>query len=418
MRVPLKNYLEKLGLSKLKKEQKEIVTSVLNGKDIIGVLPTGFGKSICYILPHMILMKTVIVISPLISLMKDQQRRYKDVCTIVTSFSQNMDLDDRQITHDQKKDIFDGKLPCVIYMTPENFLSRESWIKGMEKHISLIAIDECHCISSWSEFRSSYTALNKINKWFKKRPPIMAVTGTATKKTINLVANVLELKNPVYIHISPTRDNLNLSVMYKHDFKNSISIIRDKIQGKTIVYCKTQKDTEKISNALSHWGYVSGYYHAGLSRENRDSVQNKFTLGKIEVLAATVAFGMGIDISDIETIIHYGIPKDMESYCQEIGRAARNKNMQGTCCILWSKGDFVINNIFLKKIDDYELRSKQREQMKGIELYVKNTNICRMRLIRDYFQGTYYSSDGFKCNNCDNCMNKKDFSNHLKTLYI
>ena len=108
----------------------------------------------------------------------------------------------------------------------------------------------------------------------------------------------------------------------------------------------------------------------------------------------------------------------MESYCQEIGRAAREKDMQGTCCILWSKGDFVINNIFLKQIDDYELRCKQREQMKGIELYVKNTNICRMRLIRDYFQGTYYSSDGFKCNNCDNCMNKKDFSNHLKTLYI
>ena len=406
MKIGLKTYLNKLGIEKLKPEQKQIITGVLNKRDILGVLPTGFGKSICYILPHMILKKTVIVISPLISLMKDQQRRYSKTCTIVTSFSQNMDINHNQMTHDQKKNIFDGKLPCIIYITPESFLNKEHWIKGMSKNICLIAIDECHCISSWSEFRQSYSNLNKVKDWFNNNncPSIMAVTGTATKETIKTVSRVLKLNNPLNIHLSPTRDNLHLSVLYKENFQHSIRLIRDKISGKTIIYCKTKKDTEKIANAISCWGFSSGYYHAGLSSDERNMTQDSFTNGDTQVMCATIAFGMGIDICDIETIIHYGIPKDMESYCQEIGRAARKKNMEGNCCILWSKGDFFINKRFLENIYDPVFRQKQKNQMRSMENYVKNGDICRMELINNYFQGI--NQDKIMCNKCDNCVNK------------
>jgi len=408
-RVSLKNLCGILNIPSFKKEQKDILKAVLDDRDVIGVLPTGFGKSICYIAPHLIKEKTVIVISPLISLMKDQQRRYSTVCRTFASFG-NRDIHDSDgvlLSQDDKKSIYSGETSCVLYMTPESFIYRSDWIRGMEKHICLIAIDECHCITSWSDFRTSYTQLNTIKALFKKSPSIMAVTGTATKSTVTKIISELKLNNPLCIHISPNRDDLYLSVMKRKSFEKAMQIIREFINGKTIIYCKTKKDTEKIANYLRMWGYLTGYYHAGLSSEERTKIQDQFTSGRINVIGATIAFGMGVDIPDIETIIHYGVPRDIESYCQEIGRAARSPGLDGNCLVLWSSGDFVVNKHFLKLMTDPYLRAQQEAKMRVMSSYINNTRLCRTEFINNYFLGDS-QENRVSCGKCDICMNKSN----------
>ena len=401
VKVKIKDHLKKLGIEKLKPQQKEAITGVINGKDIIATLPTGFGKSLTYILPHMITNKLVIVVTPLISLMKDQQRRYEKVCKVVISYGQLMCCNGEILDDEARTEIYDGKMPCVIYMTPENFIKRKLWLIGMQKYICLIAIDECHCISSWSDFRDGYANMKDIKNWFIEDPPsIMGLTGTATKETIQEVSKSLGFINPLTIHVSPTRDNLYLSVFQKSKMQEFITKVRKLINGKTIIYCKTRNDTEKISEKLRFYHIKAGYYHAGMEDDDRNQMQNLFTNGTINVMCATVAFGMGIDISDIETIVHFGIPKDIESYCQEIGRAARQKDLIGNCYIFWGKSDFIINNIFLRQIQDDNLRKKQKMQMSAMENFVKTNHACRMVMISNYFG----HANCPKCGKCDYCL--------------
>lgn len=404
-KVSIKEHLNKLGIEKLKPEQKTIITAVLNGRDAILNLKTGGGKSLCYILPHFILNKIVIVITPLISLMKDQKTRYGVHCKVVLSNGREMVCDDIILDDVDRKKIYDGKDPCVIYMTPENFIKRKDWVRGMEKHICLIAIDECHCISSWSDFRDGYANLKNIKSWFETSPSIMALTGTATEETIREVSASLNLTNPLKVHIAPTRDNLSISVHQKTKMKETVKEISLLIEGKTIIYCKTQKDTEKVSSHLRGMKIKAGYYHAGMDVSERTQMQDLFTKGEIAVMAATIAFGMGIDISDIETIIHFGLPKDMESYCQEIGRAARKPGMNGNCYIFWGKSDFVLNNIFLKNIGNDQLRIKQKKQMRAMENFVNENRVCRMQMIGHYFG----HHDIKECSKCDNCTKLQSF---------
>lgn len=407
MKIAIKPYLQKLGIKQLKKEQKQIITAVLNRKDILGVLPTGFGKSLCYILPHLILQKTVIVVSPLISLMHDQQRRYSDICSIVTIWSQNVLLNGHAMTQEESAEIFNGHKPCVVYMTPENFMSRKKWVQGMTKsNLALIAIDECHCVTSWDTFRDGYARLSEIKDWFCEREPpvVMAVTGTATRETMTKVGKVLNLKDPLTVRIAPTRDNLALSVRYVDTFQECIKLMNTYIQGQTIVYCKTQKDTERVARALLL--FRSEYYHAGLSTERRNKIQSDFTGGTLQVMCATIAFGMGIDISNIQTIIHYGLPKDMESYCQEVGRAARCPGMEGACYILWCKRDYVINNLFLNKIENTTAKQEQKSKMRVMESYVNDTRTCRMDFIKRYF--TPEDNERLSCGKCDTCTSVSD----------
>ena len=411
--VKLKTYLDVIGIPKLKNEQKMIVSSVLNKKDVIGVLPTGFGKSVCYVLPQLILGKTVFIVSPLISLIQDQQRKYKHVSYIMACHSNTTTItkprEDENISSEAiKYAMFEGSLHGLIYMTPENFMKHKHSIMKLRNEIGLIAIDECHCISTWSDFRDGYSSFYQVHEWFEgvKRPPILAVTGTATESTLLKVSNVLQLNNPVHIQLPPTRKNLALHVVEESNFIKCIKYIRDRVKGQVIIYCKTRKNTEKMAVALKSWGYAVGFYHAGLDTKTRTKIQDDFTSGTIQIMCATIAFGMGIDISNIETIIHYGLPKNLEAYCQEIGRAARKEELRGKCYIIWKKQDHVLNKMFIDNIKDPELRTDEWIKNTAMRKFIDNKHVCRMKVIHEYFKKKNCNliNQFQNCNLCDVCV--------------
>ena len=397
-------YLERLAIPSLKPKQTRIIQRLLENRDVIGILPTGYGKSMTYIMTHLITGKTVIVISPLISLMKDQHQKLdeygiKNVCFN----SSNTDLYSKdatkkgQIESVQKKD-FSG----LLYFSPESFMKYEYLIKTLisNNNVSMITIDECHCITTWCDFRKSYSDLVYIKEWIgRKKIPVLALSATATKDTIGEISEKLKLKRPVLVKTSFHKPQLSISIIEKSGFHVDVYKISNWVKDKackTIVYCKTKDDTEKIASQLRQLGHRAEHYHAGLSPERRNEIQDRFSKGNITIMSATIAFGMGVDISDIYMIIHYGLPKDIESYYQEIGRAGRD-HKEATCIAMWSKKDFVTNRYFVNNIEDVELRQKQLERCKYMEQMI-HSDECRMKYMCNYF-----GEQIKECGKCDQC---------------
>ena len=407
-KISIKEHLKILGISKLKDKQKEIINSFLRKKDTIGILPTGYGKSICYFLPYLMKNKSVIVISPLISLMEDQNNKLneKGIKTIIFNSTHGHIM---QTIAGQTKysNILKNNEKYIIYFSPESFIANQYIVKNIIQHnsLSLIAIDECHCISTWSDFRSDYKNLSLIKDWieeYKRKIPILCLTATATKDIIYDIVDKLKLKEPNIIKESIYKDNLKIFVHEKSKLNEDVFKMKKFINNseKGIIYCKTRKDTETLSKELKGYGVKCNYYHAGLNTKNRSKVQNNFSEGKIKIIIATIAFGMGIDISDINLIIHYGISKNLESYYQEIGRGGRDGKMV-KCHIIWSNRDFSTNRYFLSNIKDQEFKQKEMKKIIEIEKFVKS-NKCRMKLICQYFDDNFVSD----CGKCDNCINK------------
>ena len=399
--INIKKHLKILGVSKLKEKQKEIINNVLSKRDVIGILPTGYGKSMCYILPHLIYNKNVIVISPLISLMSDQHSKLveKNIFTINFNSSNKINLFDLN-------KIKNKELSGIFYFSPESFLSNESFIKDILNNTCLISIDECHCITTWNDFRSSYTKLNLIKKWIKEsneKIPVLALSATATKDTINKIYKKLNLKNAVLITTSFFKSNLSISIKEKEGLKSDLIQITKLIndcENKSIIYCKTQKETVELSDKLNSSNIKSVYYHGGMSSKTRETSQKKFSEDKVDVIIATIAFGMGIDISNIGLIIHYGISKDIESYYQEIGRAGRDGN-EAKCVLFWRKKDFTLNRHFLGDMKSEISQNEQLSKIITIEKFIFS-NECRMKYILKYFGEEFE-----KCNKCDNCLKNK-----------
>ena len=356
-KVSYKQFLPKLGVTTLKKEQKQIITAVLNGKDTLCILPTGFGKSLCYVLPHMLTKRNVVIVSPLVSLIRDQEQKYMNVCNTFV-IQGNYIAFNGQNGMDVSDDIEKGKKTALIFITPEKLLYKKSWISSLD--ILTIAIDECHCITEWANFRKGYQELSSIVTWFIERPPLISLTATATSHTISTISKFFNLNDPITIRVSAIRDDLDLIVEKKEGIAKDLKYMADIAKGKTIIYCKTRKDTEKVAERLKCDGGVA-YYHAGMSNKDRLETQDGFASGKYRVIVATIAFGMGIDQPDISTIIHYGIPKDIESYCQEIGRAARSPDIYGKCYLLWGKCDFIVNKTFINNIYDPQEKAYQQK---------------------------------------------------------
>ena len=279
-KVSYKQFLPKLGVTTLKKEQKQIITAVLNGKDTLCILPTGFGKSLCYVLPHMLTKRNVVIVSPLVSLIRDQEQKYMNVCNTfviqgnyITFNGQNgMDVSD---------DIEKGKKTALIFITPEKLLYKKSWISSLD--ILTIAIDECHCITEWANFRKGYQELSSIVTWFIERPPLISLTATATSRTISTISKFFNLNDPITIRVSAIRDDLDLIVEKKEGIAKDLKYMADIAKGKTIIYCKTRKDTEKVAERLKCDGGVA-YYHAGMSNKDRLETQDGFQVVNIELL--------------------------------------------------------------------------------------------------------------------------------------
>jgi len=411
-KVSVTEILKKLEIKKLKPKQKEIINLFLKKekRDTLGILPTGYGKSLCYIVPHLLKGKNVIVISPLISLMEDQADKLKNkqINTLVFN-SNHKPFKNGEVKY---KDLMSGKTSYIMYFSPESFLSYGFYIKSMIESnvVSMIAIDEVHCVSMWSTFRNDYNNLYQIKDWIKKYKRniyLLALTATATEQMLDEISEKLKLENPVIIKESLYRENLKIKVYDKTKMIDDVNTIASFIKklgegSKCIVYCKTRKDTESIATRLKSHKINCEHYHAGLDDEARMKVQVDYRNNKLKVISATIAWGMGIDDRNIHLIVHYGISKNIESYYQEIGRGGRDGSPVD-CYVFWSKRDFSTNRYFIKQEDyggDEAKRKMDYNKLNELEGFIK-TGECRMKYICKYF-----GNEIEKCGKCDNCQMK------------
>ena len=390
-------YLSEIfGLPAFRNQQREVIEAIVKKKrDVCCIMATGHGKSLCYQLPPIILGKPALVISPLLSLMEDQKVNMEKIgvkaCCYSSSFGNLSKIGE---------EILAGHYQ-IIYVTPETAVTSQDFFQKLHKilGLSVIGVDESHCVSCWGHsFRQSYLELSCLKKWFPT-VPIMALTGTATTQVESDIIDLLNLKNPLLVRTSSDRPNLSYSVQMK---TNVLSDLKGLVVGdvSTIIYCQTRKETEKITDILQKVGIRCQAYHAGISNEIRKEIHHEFLNNEITCIIATVCFGMGINKSDIRQIIHYGCPKDIESYTQEIGRAGRD-GLSSQCVIYFNQTDFGINRSFLKDITDPLLKKHAEKMNQVMETYLYTTE-CRRQYILNYF-GESLQTKPNPC--CDNCIN-------------
>lgn len=390
------------GYESLKPEQFQIIYEIVEKKtDVTAILSTGFGKSITFQMPYLLTSKSVIVVSPLIALIKDQKEQLEKlnipVCGL-DSTCKNKNYEKALILEGESK---------IIYITPEYLIKCEDFVKDLaQTHgIACIAIDESHSVSCWGHsFRPDYKKLGIIREWIPT-VPMLTVTATATKIVRDDIIKILGQVKPVIVTGSFDRPNLFISVACKtNDIKADLGDLLTKFKNEYIlIYCKTRDDTEKIAEKINKIGYKCLAYHAGQDDKTRAQTQEDFTLGKIKILVPTIAFGLGINIPNIRLVVHYGCPKDIESYYQEVGRAGRDGN-PSYVCMFYTNKDFVLNRMFLKSIQDAKHRNYQEAQIKNIEKYVYTTT-CRRRVLIQHFDDKYTKE---RCDNCDNCKKQAD----------
>ncbi len=386
---------ENFGFEKFRPNQEEIINHILEGNDTLAIMPTGGGKSICFQLPALIFEGITIVISPLIALMKDQVDSLKAngiaACYINSSQSQ-----DEQQFHIQN--LREGKVK-LVYLAPESLSYLDSVFDSIT--ISLIAIDEAHCISSWGhDFRPAYTNLGYLKKRFPSTP-ILALTATADKATREDISTQLNLVNPKLFISSFDRKNLSLEVRPALDrVKQILDFVKNKPNESGIIYCLSRKTTEELAEKLQKIGIRAKAYHAGLDNLVRSKTQDEFINDDCQVVCATIAFGMGIDKSNVRWVIHYNLPKNIEGYYQEIGRAGRD-GLPSETVLFESYGDVIQLQKFASEGLNAEVQLAKLDRMKQYA----DALSCRRKILLSYF-GELVNEN---CGNCDICKNPPAF---------
>jgi len=416
------------NIDQLKNKQYEVINNILLNHDVIGLLPTGYGKSICYLLPPLLTKKTMIIISPLIALMEDQKEKLINMGILVSALHSNNSNKDNEII-----EILEGKIK-IVYMSPEYIMKGEGLniIHKLndDKLLGYIAIDESHCLSSWGhDFRPQYLQLKLLKKNFPKIP-IMAVTATANNYVVNDIINNLELVNPYIVRANFDRPNLYLECLsipkllrkkmsYDEIIRNYINKYRNE---KIIVYVNSRKKTEEISEALNSFynSNISNFYHAGLNKNNRNTIQTNFSNGTFKIIISTIAFGMGID-QIVKCVLVIGSPSSIEEYYQQIGRGGRDGKYCHTVLYLDLQNYNFEKKRILDETTDVKLKRKKMENIEKLKEYFE-TNKCRRLFILEYLglSNTYFDENGFYCNNCDNCKNNEliDITNNIWNYYF
>jgi ATP-dependent DNA helicase RecQ len=396
--IEASEYLKKyFGYDQFRPFQLEAIEQCLAGRDVVLVMPTGGGKSLCFQLPALLMNKLVVVVSPLIALMKDQvdNLRANGIEAAALNSSHTADME-----RDILNTCYEGRMN-LLYMSPERLLAELSMLSRLD--IGLFAIDEAHCISAWGhDFRPEYTKLRLLKEKFPDIP-VMALTATADKITRKDIISQLGLKAPTIFVASFNRPNLSLAVrsgMAARDkYREITRFIGDHPGQSGIIYCLSRKETEKMTEIVTEYGVSCSFYHAGMDSERRKKVQDDFINDKLQVICATIAFGLGIDKPDVRWVIHNNLPKNIESYYQEIGRSGRD-GLPSETILYYNTQDLIMLRQFAENSGQRDLQLEKLQRMQQFA----EADVCRRRVLITYFGESFEDN----CGNCDVCKHPRE----------
>lgn len=384
------------GYDEFRPGQEQIITDLLSGKDTLAIMPTGAGKSLCFQIPAMLLPGVTLVISPLISLMKDQVDALANQGIPATFINSSL------TAAEVRERLFQVRTGTykMVYVAPERLETDSFQAALSELTISMLAVDEAHCVSQWGhDFRPSYQSIRPFIQHLPKRPVIGAFTATATPEVKQDIIDLLLLQEPC-VHVTGfDRPNLSFSVLRGEDKQKFVlHYVRENSSQSGIIYAATRKEVDSLYQLLKKKGFAAGHYHAGLSDEQRIQAQEQFLYDDVRVMVATNAFGMGIDKSNVRYVIHYNMPKNMEAYYQEAGRSGRDGE-PGECILLFGQQDIMLQKFLIDKSVEAPLR-KQHE-LRKLQAMVDycHTPDC----LRGYILGYFGESGSSECGNCGNC---------------